>query len=274
LTVHYKALLAVIIRTIFAIMLRTLLISLICLLVSSLHAQNKKKQKYDTYWAEQAKLEGFEALKDSAHKFFQRGHLELAMSYYDKALKEYPNDQFTKAKIQDLQILEQDISEDIMGLMPKIKEDLRMSPEDIEDTLRRLEELTLEYRQQEFEPPAQDSLPEQAPEIPNDPPYPPVDSVVKQVQKEIPRARVVDLNEKEVFNINDFKEQLLKEYPNGVTEETVEKKRSTIYRRVVVRDGDANEYLKVVHSYGATFYFKNKQSVTQNVWLKEAFPDR
>ena len=255
-------------------MLRTILALTLCFLCLSAFSQSKKKKKYDAYWAEQAKLEQFEALKDSAHKFFQRGHLELAMTYYDKALRDYPEDQFTKAKIQDLQILEEDISKDIMGLMPKIRENLRMSPDVIEDTLRRLEELTQEYRQQQLEQPAEDSIPDKAPDMPDELPEPPEDSVVKQVEKELPTVRAVDVAAKDIFNVNDFKEQLLKEYPNGVTEETIEKKRSTIYRRVVVKEGDANEYLKVVHSYGATFYFKNKKSVTQNVWLKEAFPNK
>ena len=250
-------------------MIRTLFCLLLCLITLSGSSQDKKKQKYDDYWAQEEKREQFESLKDSAHKFFQRGHLEYSLGYYKKALKLFPEDQFTKAKIQDLSLLDEDISSDIMGLLPKEKESLKMSNDDAQDGLRKLEELTVAIRVEE-EDEAQEELEPIPEELEEEPPVPSTKKL-ESPTPELKEIRAVELKAKKGFDVTQFKEELLKEYPEGITEETVKKERSTIYRRVLVKNGDANEYLKVVHSYGSTFYFKNKKSVTQNVWLKEAF---
>ncbi len=253
-------------------MIRRLICIFLCLFSLSVSAQNKKKKKYDAYWAQEEKKEQFESLKDSAHIFFQRGHLEWALGYYQKALMQIPSDQFTKAKIQDLLILEEDIFSDIMGLLPKVKESLKMTLDDAQDSLRKLEKLTSNYRIEESEETleALQIEPDKLEDV-DDQKSEPKAVKVESPTPELPKVRTVNTQPKEGFNLTEFKEALLEEYPSGVAEETIEKKRSTIYRRVVVLNKDANEYLKVVHFYGATFYFKNKQSVTQNVWLKEAF---
>ncbi len=253
----------------FCPMIRPLFCLLLCLISLSGSAQDKTKKKYDDFWAQEAKREQFESLKDSAHKFFQRGHLEYSLGYYKKALKLFPEDQFTKAKIQDLSLLEEDISSDIMGLLPKVKESLKMSNDDAQDSLRKLEELSVAIRIEEEEQ-AQEELEPSQEEFEEEPPVP-SNKKVESPTPEIKKIRAVDLQANEDFDLTKFKESLIEDYPSGTTEETIEKERSIIYRRVLVNNGDANEYLKVVHSYGATFYFKNKKSVTQNVWLKEAF---
>ena len=144
-----------------------------------------------------------------------------------------------------------------------------MSNDDAQDSLRKLEELSVAIRIEEEEQ-AQEELEPSQEEFEEEPPVP-SNKKLESPTPEIKKIRAVDLQANEDFDLTKFKESLIEDYPSGTTEETIEKERSIIYRRVLVNNGDANEYLKVVHSYGATFYFKNKKSVTQNVWLKEAF---
>jgi hypothetical protein len=62
--------------------------------------------------------------------------------------------------------------------------------------------------------------------------------------------------------------KLATEYPQGVTEESYTEGNKVIIRRVVVDGNRADEYSKVIAKWG-TFYFKNGQSVTNQIWTKE-----
>ncbi len=59
--------------------------------------------------------------------------------------------------------------------------------------------------------------------------------------------------------------KLAQEYPEGVTEESYTEGNKVIIRRVVVRGNKADEYSKVIAKWG-TFYFKNGQSITEQIW--------
>jgi len=59
--------------------------------------------------------------------------------------------------------------------------------------------------------------------------------------------------------------KLAHEYPEGVTEESYTEGNKVIIKRVVVRGNKADEYSKVIAKWG-TFYFKNGQSITEQIW--------
>ena len=62
--------------------------------------------------------------------------------------------------------------------------------------------------------------------------------------------------------------KLAMDYPQGVTEESYTEGNKVIIRRVVVNGNRADEYSKVIAKWG-TFYFKNGQSITSQIWTKE-----
>lgn len=79
----------------------------------------------------------------------------------------------------------------------------------------------------------------------------------KKVETKVPKPK--DLNslspeEKQAW-IEKEKERLLKKYPNKKTVEEIEKPGKKITRVVMNIDGKVSVYLKVRHSWGATFYF-------------------
>ena len=61
-------------------------------------------------------------------------------------------------------------------------------------------------------------------------------------------------------------------YPQGVTEETMEEKNKTIIKRIVVMDDQMDVYRKVIHAWGGIYYFKNGLSCDQFIWDSETEP--
>ncbi len=59
--------------------------------------------------------------------------------------------------------------------------------------------------------------------------------------------------------------QLASQYQQGVTEESYTEGNKVIIRRVVVQGNKADEYSKVIAKWG-TFYFKNGQSISEQIW--------
>ncbi len=229
-------------------------------------AQSKRQKEYDAYWAEQAKLESFENKLDSAHKAFQEGNLELAIERYQRSLTVYPEDQFAKAKLQDLEVLLAEIDRDIIKLL--------MPPPTIDINLEERKRFLLEHTEEIPQYKANiDSISDDQNE----------EVVLEEEKTEVIRPEEVKPKmektpvekaptPEKTFDVVQFRKDLVASYKPGVTEEILEYPRKKIIRRIVVGESGADEYLKVIHAYGATFYFKNKQSASQNVWLKEAFP--
>lgn len=59
---------------------------------------------------------------------------------------------------------------------------------------------------------------------------------------------------------------LAQRYPQGVTEESYTEGNKVIIKRIVVQGNKADEYSKVIAKWG-TFYFRNGQSITEQIWL-------
>ncbi|HKR03410.1 MAG TPA: hypothetical protein VJY62_02155, partial [Bacteroidia bacterium] len=53
-----------------------------------------------------------------------------------------------------------------------------------------------------------------------------------------------------------------KDYPEGISEETLKEANRTIYRTVIKKSADQDVFLKIVYSY-ATYYFKNGTSLSE-----------
>ena len=58
----------------------------------------------------------------------------------------------------------------------------------------------------------------------------------------------------------------LTKYPLGFTEETLEKDKMMITRRIIVTEEQTDVYEKIVHHWGGIFYQKNGQNITKALW--------
>ena len=93
-----------------------------------------------------------------------------------------------------------------------------------------------------------------------------VEKKKKEAAKRAAEARIKAEQTKEKKNISDalseserkrqFLSELAKKYPEGVTEEIIVEGNKKIIRRIVVYEGNANEYKKIIYPYGV-FYKKN-----------------
>jgi hypothetical protein len=68
------------------------------------------------------------------------------------------------------------------------------------------------------------------------------------------------------------KSLLAKIYPAGITIEKKKEPLKETNRVIVNRDSLANEYIEVLHSWGGKFYFKNGETISRNIFIKETSP--
>jgi tetratricopeptide (TPR) repeat protein len=68
---------------------------------------------------------------------------------------------------------------------------------------------------------------------------------------------------------DDFRNELAKKYPQGVTEESTTEGNLKVLRRIVVRGDEAHLYLKKTTSFGAVYYFKDDVSITEAEFNKD-----
>jgi len=250
-----------------------LLFALLVFIPESIVAQ-KKKSKYDIYWEQEAINQKHQAIKDSGDKSFQNGNLEEAIRLYERAKKLKSEDHYTNAKIQDLNILNREISDIIQRMGTKSRVELGEKMPELElvhsVTNIEVEEIDLPEPDEDsiVKPLQEDTITAEA-----QPTKDPVKTeakrsveVVEPIQEESTKVSATESN----FNLSTFRLDLAKSFEEGFTEEEYRQGRKIITRRVIVRNDLGDEYLKVKHDYGATFYFKNKQSVSINVWLKES----
>jgi tetratricopeptide (TPR) repeat protein len=62
---------------------------------------------------------------------------------------------------------------------------------------------------------------------------------------------------------DDFRNELAKKYPQGITEESIMEGNLRVIRRIVVKGEEAHLYLKKTTSFGAVYYFKDDVSITE-----------
>ena len=69
---------------------------------------------------------------------------------------------------------------------------------------------------------------------------------------------------------DNFVALLAIKYPQGMTEKTYQEGNKKVTKRIVVRGNVGSEYMRVEHSWGGVYYFKNGDAITEYVWQKEA----
>ncbi len=78
------------------------------------------------------------------------------------------------------------------------------------------------------------------------------------------RISNIPMNQQRSFS--DYnRNELASQYPQGVTEESYTEGNKVIIRRVLVQGNKADLYSKVIAKWG-TFYFKNGQSISEQIW--------
>jgi hypothetical protein len=101
-------------------------------------------------------------------------------------------------------------------------------------------------------------------------------SLLKPTEK-YPKDKVIEidniLNPKTVVPVvankamDDFRNDLAKKYPQGITEESATEGNLKVIRRIVVNGTDAHLYLKKTTSFGAVYYFKDDVSITEKEFV-------
>ncbi len=72
-----------------------------------------------------------------------------------------------------------------------------------------------------------------------------------------------------IMSVEDFRKELGKTYPSGISEEIIQDGNKTITKRVKVADGKGDEYKRVEHGWGGIFFFKNGDAITERMWKQE-----
>jgi len=203
----------------------------------------------------------FQNLMDKGHLLFENKHYLKAIRKYREAQEQRPYNVYPKVIIADielsmkdtLEILRQAEKNNIPKPEPKPKKKLEkekkeqnIQPETEEERLKRLEEWERNERAR-------------------------LQAEREQKKKEAEQeTRVTEVSgDVEELSLEDFKKDLAKQYPSGLTETKREEGNKTIITRVIVSEGKGNEYKKVIHNWGGIFYFKNGTAVPERVWKQE-----
>ena len=64
-------------------------------------------------------------------------------------------------------------------------------------------------------------------------------------------------------NKDDFKSELAKKYPEGITEESATENNAKVTRRIVVKGNEGHLYVKKETSFGPIYFFKDGVSITE-----------
>lgn len=220
--------------------------------------------------AEQEEIEAkndevFQQLMREGHELFREKHYLKAIRRYEEAKKRRPYNVYP----------------------PVIITDIELSMKDTLDILRERERQELEsktkaqpQKPQQPQPPAPEPKPEnewtetkqeRIEKINNWERQERIKLEQSREQKKEQSAESLSPENPEirVLTMEDMQEQLAREFPEGITENTYTEGNKTITERVVVKNGKGNRYKKVVHSWGGVFYFKNGTAVAERVWTAE-----
>ena len=70
-------------------------------------------------------------------------------------------------------------------------------------------------------------------------------------------------------NNDQFKSELAKKYPEGITEESARENNAKVTRRIVVKGSEGHLYLKKETSFGPIYYFKDNVPITETEYLRD-----
>lgn len=234
-----------------------------------LSAQKRKKNPYENYWKQEEQKEQFQKTTASAYDLFQAKQFIEAKKKYEEALKIIPNDQRTIARIRDINLLLE--KEKKAAVSSTIKNDSIPIQKSIEPvpTISQPDSITT--------PPdtanTKKKVVSHSPQPKKMKKQTTTDSTTVSPKKVVSKEQTVTTKkssvEKPFKNSENYRKYIATLYQSGWTEESYTEGKKEIVKRVYNHGKVADEYLKIKHHYGATFYFKNGMSISYNDWISE-----
>ncbi len=189
------------------------------------------------------------AIMQDAHELFAQNKFDEALNLYEQAHKKRPINQYPKVKIEDVKLAIENYVE------PEVKAKVEYH-------------ISMDQEPQEK---SQEERVEEAYEKELDKAKKVVDQAIKPPKTETPKVvKPVNSEKLERVSISELREELAREYEDGVYENTFMEGKKSITERIVVKDGKGDLYRKVVHPWGGVYYFKNYASASEYTW-KQSF---
>ena len=253
--------------------MRVLLITLIFIPLAAFpqKKKEKKKSKYDAYWEMEAKKEEYQKVFEKADNLFAQEQYLEAIEQYQSLFNIFPNDQQATARIKDIEIIlasaKQITPEEVkrtfipiekMELKQTVAISTTQNPSIKGEKLEVAEQkMAVEEKEQPISTTNKQETKIEKPTTPK-----PTASKPATTQVENPKQK------------EDFRKELATNYEDGFTEEIYTKANRTITKRIIVKQGLGDEYLKVQHAWGGVYYFKNGEPITKFMWEKETEVER
>jgi len=105
------------------------------------------------------------------------------------------------------------------------------------------------------------------------------DALLVKATEKYPRTKIAEisaLTERKTtiapvvkINKDDFRNELAKKYPEGITEEYATEGNAKIIRRIIVRGSQAHLYIQKTTSFGPIYYFKDEIPITEKEYLND-----
>ena len=184
-------------------------------------------------------------LMDEALQLFQNKEFEAAQEKYEAAHLRRPDNVYPMVMLDDIQIALETIEEETVIVKEEIPEEIPIIQPELIEKEEIAEEKPIEPK---VDPQVQEPI-----NLPKDP-----EIEIAETQKPSlsPEPKVVIKQEPKVYLEDGTYFKNFKEGSANVEEiEIIEKGVKTSYR-------------KVSHSWGAVYYFKNKDSITKEEWIK------
>lgn len=238
----------------------TLLMIIVLISTIACFSQKKKRSPYADYWEQQEKQERFEVLTKDAYSMFRKGELEKSKKKYEEALDIIPDDQRTIARVRDIELLMEKEAKN-----KEAKKTFQPDTANLQDISRQEQpaisppETTQESPPNRLDTATGVNTSEKVAQQPKTKPPQP-----------IAKTDITSDNSKPYKNTENYRKYLATIYPEGWTEEEYEEGKKKVTKRVIVEGKSGDEYLKVLHHYGATYYFKNGVSISYATWIAES----
>ena len=229
--------------------------------------------------------EKFQSLMDKGYQHFIDKEYDAAIRYFEEAKEQRPYNVYPRVNIRDVELAmgkrkkdemkqdEQQAYRPPVSAKPwggvvedKSHEDGKAEPipapkenEEVVDNTPKKEPITKPEPKETSKPEVKE---EKKPKV-----------VKEEQPKVIKKETKPQFEPKESLSVEEQRKQLAQEYPVGVTEEKFKEGNAQVIRRVVVRGENADDFRQVKQPWGATYYFKNGQSISERIWKAEAFPE-
>jgi hypothetical protein len=89
------------------------------------------------------------------------------------------------------------------------------------------------------------------------------DAKTSKAAAPIETPKIQELKFKDDSERDKYLKELLNKYPTGMTVEVYKEPKRVVYRYIIIRENQANDYREVQHSWGGIDYIRNDKAVTQ-----------